>query len=112
MYKIKIESDLYNICTRLKSIDKNYFILYDKTKKKFEIHNSSQPFSSYCLTIPYDKLDKRTIDYVLKTKNENFDKILKEIELSNKKIEENRNEEIMYRAKYDLTEKLKFINKM
>lgn len=112
MYKIKIKNDLYNICKRLKSIDKKYFILYDKAKNKFEIHNSNQPFSTYCLTIPYDKLDKRTIDYVLKTKNENFDKILKEIENSNKRIEENINEEIMYRAKYDLTEKLKFINKM
>ncbi len=112
MYKIKIKSDLFNIVNRLKSIDKNYFVLFNKVKNNYEIHNENQPFSTYCLTLPYAKLDKRTIDYVLKTRKENFDKIIKEMEISNKKIEENKNEEIMYRAKYDLTEKLKIINKM
>lgn len=112
MYKIEIKNDLYNIAKRIKSIDKNYFILFNKIKKTYEIHNSSQPFSTYSLTIPYAKLDKRTIDYVLKTRKENFDKILKEIELSNNKLDKKINDEIMYRAKYDLAEKLKFINKM
>lgn len=82
--KIKIFCDVYNISNRLKYIDKDYFVVYDTSKNKFEIHNKNQVGSSYCLTLPYSCLDERTIDYVLQTKSENIERILQTIDNENK----------------------------
>ena len=81
--KIKILSDVFNISKRIKNIDRDYFVLYDTSKQKFEIHNSNQIGSSYCLTIPYDELDERTLKCVLKTQSANIEEILNEIENDN-----------------------------
>jgi hypothetical protein len=48
--KIKISGDVYDISKRIKNIDRDYYVVYDTSKQKFEIHNSSQIDSSYCLT--------------------------------------------------------------
>ena len=85
--KIKIYSDVYNISKRIKDIEKNYYIVYNTITKKFEIHNSAQKDTSYCLTLPYLELDERTLNYVNKTKSENIEKILEEIEKNNKQRE-------------------------
>ena len=85
--KIKIMLDVYNISKRIKFIDKYYYVVYDTSKHKFEIHNSNQIGTSYCLTIPYEKLDERTLKYVRKTQSANIDEILDQIENDNKKRE-------------------------
>ena len=81
--KIKICSDVYNISKRIKYIDKDYYVVYDTSKQHFEVHNSSQIGTSYCLTLPYDELDERAIKYVLKTQSANILEILNEIENNN-----------------------------
>ena len=75
--------DVYNISKRIKDIDRDYYIVYDTSKQKFEVHNSSQICSSYCLTLSYDELDERTLKYVLKTQSANIDEILSSIENDN-----------------------------
>ena len=82
--KIKIFFDVYNISKRLKKIDRDYFIVYDTSKNNFEIHNSSQIGSSYCLTLPYSCLDERCLNYVYQTKSENIERILQTIDNENK----------------------------
>ena len=81
--KVQIYNDVYNISKRIKDIDKNYYIVFNTSKHKFEVHNSNQNGSSYCLTIPYDELDERSLNYVLKTQSVNIDEILNEIENDN-----------------------------
>ncbi|HEY8423462.1 MAG TPA: hypothetical protein VIL23_01715 [Clostridia bacterium] len=76
--KIKIENDLYDIANRLKSIDSGYFVVFDTERKKYEIHNTNNIGNTYCLTVPYDCLDARAVDFVNKTRRERFDKLLKE----------------------------------
>ena len=81
---IKIDYDVYNISKRLKEIDRNYFIVYNTSKKNFEIHSSSQISNSYCLTLPFKNLDVRALKHVHTTKVKNIDKILNQIETENK----------------------------
>ena len=81
---IEIVHDVYYIAERLKEIDFNYFILYNTKRKKYEIHHTGQP-GTYCLTVPYDELDARTIDFVNQTRVENRDRLLKELDEENKK---------------------------
>ena len=81
--KIRIFNDVYNISNRLKYIDRNYYVVFNTSKQKFEIHNSNQIGSSYCLTVPFDELDERTLICVLKTQSANIEEILNEIENDN-----------------------------
>ncbi len=85
---IKIESDVFFICQRLKEVDESYQVFYNLRTESYEVHSSEQQKNSYCFKIPFDRLDERTIDYAVKTRSENRDKLLKEIELNNKRIEE------------------------
>lgn len=84
---IKIFSDVYNISNRIKQIEKNYYIVFNTSKNKFEVHNSKQVGGSYCLTLPFSYLDERTLNFVKETKSENINRILNNIENQNKLIE-------------------------
>ena len=81
--KIKIAHDVYNISKRIKNIDRNYYIVFETSREKFEVHNSSQFGSSYCLTLPNNCLDERVLKYVRKTQSANIDEILEKIENDN-----------------------------
>lgn len=87
---IKIYEDVFDITTRLKEIDNDYFVVFNTEKNKYEVHNKSQK-NTYCLSVPFSGLDSRTIDLTLKTRRENIDKLLKEIEQNNEKIEKEAN---------------------
>jgi len=81
--KIKITHDVYDIAKRIKNIDKNYYIVFETSRGKFEVHNSSQIGSSYCLTLPNTCLDERALKHVRKTQSANIDEILEKIENDN-----------------------------
>ena len=54
-----ITQDVYDIVKQIKQIDKNYFVMFDEEKKKYELHDHrNKPSLSITL---YDKLDKRSI---------------------------------------------------
>lgn len=93
MKGIVIKNDLFNIANRLKQINKKYFIVYNKQTKKFEVH-FKRNFHTLELVLPFERLDIRTINYVLKTKIENKKALLEEIENHNKKLEEQNNRKI------------------
>lgn len=79
-----VSHDVYEISKRIKDIDRYYYIVYDTSKTCYEIHNSSQIDSTYCLTIPYNQLDDRTLQYVRETSSANIEIILEKIEKENK----------------------------
>ncbi len=85
--KIKILNDVYDIANRIKFIDKGYFIVFNTSKKNFEIHNSKQIDSTFCLTLPFKTLDIRALKYVFETQSKNIEKILNRIETENKLTE-------------------------
>ena len=85
---IKIESDNYFIVNRLKEIDKSYEVFFNLITSSYEVHSNEQQKSSYCFKVPYGELDERTLFYARKTRSENRDKIIKEIEKSNELLYE------------------------
>ena len=82
--KVQILNDMYNISKRIKNIDRDYFLVYDTVRASFEVHNSAQQDTTYCLTLPYNELDERTLNYVAKTRCANIENILEEINNNNK----------------------------
>lgn len=103
--KIKITTDVFNIANRLKSINPNYFIMYNTKTQKFEIHNK-QYHNTLCLTLPYDGLDARAITYVLQS--EKVEERLQEIEETNLKLEKQEKENFNDKINYQLTEIYKY----
>lgn len=85
--KIRIDNDVYGISKRIKYIDKDYYVQYNTSKQKFEVHNSSQLVNTYCLTLPFNELDERALNYVRKTQSTNIDEILEKIENDNNILE-------------------------
>ena len=81
--KIRIYNDLYDVCDRVKEIHPDYEIYYDTTGKRYEVFAKGK----LQVVCPYEKLDARLIDYLYKTRIERLDKILKEIDDQNLKIE-------------------------
>ena len=77
--KQKICFDVYDIVKRIKYIDDGYYVVFDTDKLIFEVHNSKQIGSSYCLTLPYSELDERTLRHVLKTQSVNIDEIVEKL---------------------------------
>ena len=107
MEKIFISHDLFDIVKRLKQIDKKYFILYNKKSQKFEVHYK-RSFGTLELVLPFDKLDKRTIDLVLSSRVENKKKILKQMEENNQKLEREKNQKLLDEASFKAKEMMTY----
>lgn len=83
---IRIKHDAFNIARRIKSIDKGYFLCFNTITKRFEVHNSKQRHT-FCLVVENKQIDCRVLSQVFKTRRENIDKILAEIDKHNKMLE-------------------------
>lgn len=86
MALIKIFNDVFDICQRIKEIDSNYYVVYNTIKNCYEIHNSRQYFSTFCISCP-EGLNAKVVDKLRKTRIENLNKVLKEMEEENLKKE-------------------------
>lgn len=83
-----VENDLFGIAARLRSIDDGYFVVYDKRKHAFEVHNSRQRGNTFALSVPYPCLDVRTEQLVRRTRVENAKRLLEEMERENRRREQ------------------------
>lgn len=84
---VVIKNDMFKIASRLKEIDKNYLLVRNVVKNRFELwYNACIPKLE--LVFKNKTIDKRMIDYVNKTKIENIDRIIKKMDEENQKIRE------------------------
>ncbi|MBR4270601.1 MAG: hypothetical protein IKQ31_02875 [Clostridia bacterium] len=83
---VKIENDAFNIAERIKKINPHYFVVYNTERHVFEVHNSRQYSSSFCITCDLG-LNYSVISKLRKTKIENLDKIMREIDENNEQID-------------------------
>lgn len=86
-YFTLIENDVLDIAARLKEIDDDYFVVYNGLSRRLEVHNKKQGVNTFCLVVPSNRLNARTVDLVRKTRVENSEKLLREIDEHNERIE-------------------------
>lgn len=91
-----VETDMHDIARRLREYDPTYFILRSKTDGRYEIHNTENIGSTYCMVIPWPVLDERTLDLVRKTDTHRIGVKIRqrEIEEEERKAEEAREKEL------------------
>jgi hypothetical protein len=85
-----IESNVFDIPERLREIDPGYFLVYNRSRDKYEVHHIENRGGTYCLTVPYDEIDSRLLDYVRETRAERAAKLFEKMERDNQKLEESR----------------------
>jgi hypothetical protein len=86
-----IDDDLYSISKRVRDIDPGYFILLNRRSGKYEVHHMDQPpGATFCLTVPYEQLDERTIQLIRETRIERLNELIKKMNESNDKIDADR----------------------
>ena len=94
---VLIENDLFGIAARLRAIDDGYFVVYDRESSSFEVHHRFQCGDTFALKVPYPTLDVRTVNLVQRTRIENREKLLAEMENHNRRLEERESEKIIGR---------------
>ncbi len=81
-----VEGDLFDISSRIKEIDENYFIFYSYRFRRYEIHSRAQRGNTLALVLPYDRLDARALTLVRRTRADRAAALALEIERENEKI--------------------------
>lgn len=84
--KIRIKNDLYDIASRLKEIDRRYEVYFETELQKFTLWG----LGKRQVIFPYESLDQRAIEYTLKTRVENAEELVREIDLKNERYQNGR----------------------
>lgn len=84
--RVEIRGDVFDVASRLKEIDGDYYPVYNLTKKRFEIHHRGRA-NSLQLVLPYDSLDIRAIQRVKETRREWVENMLRDMDRQNAKAE-------------------------
>lgn len=103
MDKVVIKNDVFNVAKRIKQINAGYILVYNNISEKFEVCYKS--INNVQVILPYKNLDSRSVQHIQKTRIENRDKLIKEIDEYNEKLQQQNNnkikQEILDKVKYD-----------
>jgi hypothetical protein len=83
-----VKHDMYGIVERLKEIEDGYFVLQDKVTGSYEVHSTLNTGNTYCFTVPYGRLDARTLEYCRRTSTGR--NVVAMVEKNNNKIDASR----------------------
>lgn len=86
MKLIKITDDLFGISKRLNQMDSDYYVVFNKQKNRFEVHNKRQRGNTLAFIVE-NKLDASALKKAIKTSVKFADEILRHIEKENYYIE-------------------------
>lgn len=96
-----IKNDLFNIEKRLKHLNRGYFVVFNEKNRVFEVHNANlRP--TFCLRLPYDRLDSRAIERVRKSEITSFNKYFEKLEEDNIKLQNKNLEDMKQQLMYDV----------
>jgi len=83
---VPVLSDVFGIAARLREIDPGYFVCMRRSDGAFEVHHT-QSAKSYQLTLPYNTLDARAVEWVRRTSVQHAARLMDEVERHNDRLE-------------------------
>lgn len=112
----KIENDVHNIAKRVKKIDSGYEIYFNDVTKEYELHHKKQREdwgNGLLLVLPFERLDKRAVDYVLKTRacNVDIEHYSENLENENRARAERIRKENEDKTAWETKEIIKYVNR-
>ena len=90
--------DTFDIATRIREIDPDYFIVRNYKTQKFELHAKNKRGGSLCLVLPYNSLDARTLTYARRTRAERAVTLIAEMQTANEKLNKRQANAIVSKA--------------
>ena len=93
-----IKEDVFDVSSRIKEIDPDYFIVRNYKTEKFELHAKNKRGGSLCLVLPYERLDARTLTYARRTRSQRAKELMAEVQAANKKLNKQRAESVAKKA--------------
>lgn len=102
---IKITDDVFDVARRIKDVNEEYELFYDNKQRRFAVYVRNK----LEITLPYDSLDKRSVDYVLKTQIKNIERIQYEIDEHNRRLMRARKANLNDKKDYKLRELKRYI---
>ena len=100
--------DIYFISKLIKNINKNFELVYNLKTERYLIVDANK--KQICITFDHYP-DSRVLDKLEQTKVENANKLFKEIETHNQKLEEQKNQSLQDLAYNQLNEVVNFATK-
>lgn len=107
--KIPITGGIYDIPQRLKEIDPRYFVMFNKSSQRYEVHVDGQYPSTYGCTLPFDELDARALHYVRENASSRTVDVAREIDRHNEQTDKRREAAFMDKANYKLKEAARYL---
>lgn len=102
---VKIAEDALDVADRIREIDEGYEIYYNRAKNRFEIYKKGERQA----VLPFDELDERTVTYLRKTRIENAEELIEEIDSENLKREQSIEREKKDEREYKLGHLVKYL---
>lgn len=110
--KLKIiKNDLFNIVSRLKKIDKSYYVVFNFCFKRYEVHSKKQKGSSLCFVVDKPYLTSEVLTKAHKTSVRNSKKILESIINNNKKLQDKSDQYLKEKSEHYLKSYIAYANK-
>ncbi len=106
MKKYGINNDLYNISNRLKNVDRQYKIVYNRDKKCFEVYINDD----FCFKIG-EKLNNLALKKAYETHIRRKGTILEKMERENAYLKKLEEENVAKKAKFDLKNMIDYASK-
>lgn len=78
-YHERVQGDLFDISSRLKEIDQEYELLFNRKLQRWEIFARG----ALQIAVPFKRLDGRTLELARETRMERINQILAQIEREN-----------------------------
>lgn len=83
---VAVYNDLFDVSSRIKSIDDDYQIYFNRGNCRYELHNlRCKPTKQ--ADIPWKTLDCRVLSWARKTRVENLEMLVKEMNEHNQRLE-------------------------
>ncbi len=83
---VAVYNDLFDVSSRIKSIDDDYQIYFNRGNCRYELHNlRCKPTKQ--ADIPWKTLDCRVLSWARKTRVENLERLVKEMNEHNQRLE-------------------------
>ena len=101
--KLRITNDLFDIASRIKEIDPRYEIYFETELQKFTLWAMGRRQ----VVFPYDNLDVRAIEYTYRTRVENVDELIKEIDEKNEKYQAGRTIRVQDKVENEFSRRLR-----
>ena len=78
----RIEGDVCDISRRIREVEPEYFIVYNRRLGRYELHDGLCGVTFACV-LPFDELDARSLRYARRMRVERINRLLEELDREN-----------------------------